>query len=107
MKITTEMLKRLIKEEMGKLENESTDKLNITTSADGWKVEGMYKGYPVKIDSSYKKGDPQVSQWINAPRFAMARELTGYFYRTRGESGMTVKKQDLDATRVTLDGKQI
>ena len=131
MKLTIEQIKQIIKEELSEMASGDWYSDQDETFADmkyryanqmeqdpndnmlqvdpkpegGWTVKGMFKGHKVNIDSDYKKYDADISEWDNSPRFAMARELTGFFYRTMGEEGMVVKEPMLKNTRIVINSK--
>ena len=111
MKLTTDKLKSLIKEVMEetKTGTQFTGSLDVTFKPEGgWIVNGVFNGQKIQIDSALVKSHKaDTAQWENEPRFAMARELSGYFYKRGGEDSVSVRKQDLDGVDITINGKAV
>ena len=106
MKITTKLLKRIIKEEMNKVQ-EYGDVLQITAKSDGgWMLTGSFKGRSVQVDSK-DSGEDLLSSPPEQVRFALARTLLGYFYKKEGEKGLRVNEPMLKGVKITRNGQPI
>ena len=118
MKITTKLLKKIILEEVAKIQEygdtigssapvTSEDILQINPKSDGgWTLTGSFKGRRVQVDSK-DSGESLLSSPPEQIRFALARTLLGYFYKKEGEDGLRVNEPMLKDTKIIRNGQPV
>jgi len=118
MKITKELLKKIIKEEIAKIQEygdiygqdaaaSSGDVLQIDEKPDGgWMLTGSFKGRNVQVDSK-DSGESLLSSPPEQIRFALARTLLGYFYKQEGEDGLRVNEPMLKGVEIIRNGQPV
>ena len=120
MKMTTKLLKDIIKEEITKVQEygynvpppqapveEPDDTLNINAKPDGgWILTGRFKGRKVHVDSR-DSGESLLTKGPEQLRFALARTLLGYFFQQEGEDGLRVDEPMLRNVQVNRNGSPV
>ena len=123
MKITTELLKNIIKEEFAKMQEYGDtfaphsspqgmgeppdDTLEINAKPDGgWSLTGRFKGRRVQVDSK-DSGESLLTKEPNQLRFALARTLLGYFFKQEGDDGLRVNEPMLRNVKIIRNGEPV